>query len=127
MLFMQLLEANGGPHCGSLQLGLIHHNPNIGIESSEMSGPGPSGTAVPPHQLSAHHLIEGANNDRLLAQGINVIVLDLSATEHEHRNRGTQTGNNSATLSSDLAGQCTQRQLIDEAPWRRSRMLLPIP
>ncbi len=109
MLFMQLLKANGGPHCGSLQLGLIDYNPHISIESSEMSGPGPSGTAVPPHQLSAHHLIEGANNDRLLAQGIDVIVLDLSATQHEYRNRGPKAGNNGATLSSDLAGQCPQR------------------
>nr|WP_286192997.1 hypothetical protein [Synechococcus sp. CCAP 1479/13] len=95
---MQLLESNSGPHCGSLQLGLINDNPHVSIESSEMSRPGPSGTAVPPHQLSAHNLIEGANNDRLLAQGINVIVLDLSATEHEYRNRGPKVGNDGATL-----------------------------
>jgi len=36
-LLVQLLQADGGAHRVSLQLGLIHHHPHIGVEGSEVA------------------------------------------------------------------------------------------
>jgi hypothetical protein len=68
-----------------MQLGLVHHHPHIGVEGSEVEGPAPARAVIAAHQLATDHLIQGAHDHRLGRQGIGVVVVDLAAPQHMHR------------------------------------------
>jgi hypothetical protein len=124
---VQLLQVDRGAHRGSLQLGLIHHHPHIGVESGEVARPAPARAAVAAHQLAAHHLIQGAHDHRLGRQGIGVVVVDLAAPEHMNRDGNPQPCHHRPALDCDLLGEGAQGQLIHQPPGCGLRPLLPVP
>ena len=126
-LLMEFLQPNRGANGGALQLGFIHHHPHIGVERREMARPAPTRTAISPHQLPTHHLIEGAHNHRLGRQRFGVVVIDLAAPQHIHRHLQPQPAHHRPTLNRDLFGEGTQRQLIHQPPRCDLRPLLPVP
>ena len=126
-LLMEFLQPNRGANGGSLQLGFIHHHPHIGDERREMARPAPARTAISPHQLAAHHLIEGAHNHRLGCQRCGEVVVDLAAPQHIHRDTHSQPAHHRPALNRDLFGEGAQRQLIHQPPRCGLRPLLPVP
>lgn len=103
----------GGWRCAPrlpLQLGFIHHHPHIGVESSEVARPAPSRAAVAAHRLAAYHLIQGAHNHRLGRQGIGVVVIDLAAPQHMHRDGHPQQLHHRPALHRDLFGEGADRR-----------------
>jgi hypothetical protein len=87
----------------------------------------PARAAVAAHQLATHHLIQGAHDHRLGRQGIGVVVVDLAAPQHMHRDGHPQPSHHRPALHRDLLGEGAQRQLIHQPPGCGLGPLLPVP